>query len=179
MDLSAKPEQLKISDFQNIDIEKSESQLLTPQLIETMSTFPVWDVKKNSNIFIFSISCGDSVDRFINDIYPRVLKKEPFILANILRHDEDLNVWTRIFKLNYNYRMVLINKIFHDSYKRGRKFSMQSIHKVIDDYMSSVPLVQIYSGYDTKKAALSGVLTSVALKEIYNVTTTPVVTVLK
>ena len=64
MDLSAKPEQLKISDFQNIEVKKSESQLLTSQTIETMSTFPVWDVNKSSNIFIFSISCGDSVDRF-------------------------------------------------------------------------------------------------------------------
>lgn len=179
MDLSAKPEQLKISDFQNIEVRKSESQLLTSQTIETMSTFPVWDVNKNSNIFIFSLSCGDSVDRYINDILPRVQKKEPFILANMLRHDHDLNVWTRVFKLNYHYRMVLINKIFQDSYKRGKKFSMQSIHKIIDEYLSSVPLAQVYSGYDTKKAALSGILTSVALREIYNVTTTPVVTVLK
>ena len=179
MDLSAKPEQLKISDFQNIEVKKSESQLLTSQTIETMSTFPVWDVNKSSNIFIFSISCGDSVDRFIKDVFPRVQRKEPFILANILRHDHDLNVWTRIFKLKHNYRMVLINKIFQDSFKRGAGFSMKSIHKVIDEYLSSVPLVQVYTGYDTKTAALSGILTSVALKEIYNVTTTPVLTVLK
>ena len=52
MDLSAKPEQLKISDFQNIEVKKSESQLLTSQTIETMSTFPVWDVNKSSNIFM-------------------------------------------------------------------------------------------------------------------------------
>ena len=179
MDLSAKPEQLKISDFYNVQIKKPESIVVTPSLEETMSTFPAWKLNKDSNIFIFSVSCGDSIDRYIKDILPRIQKGEPFLLANFLRHDADLNVWTRIFKLKLVYRMVLVTKIFQDSYKKGRKFSMESIHKVIDSYLSSVPLKQVYSAYDTRQAGASGVLTTVALQRIYNVTATPVVTKLK
>ena len=179
MDLSARPEQLKISDFADITIEKTQKQSITPQIVETMSTFPVWNPGKNNNIFIFSVSCGDSIHRYVTDILPRLKKKEPFLMANMLRHDDDLNVWTRIFKLNFYYRMVLVDKIFMDSHRRGESFSMRSIHKVIDEYLSSVPLSQAYSGYNIKTAALSGILTSVALKQTYNVTQTPVVTMLK
>lgn len=179
MDLSAKPAELKISYFEKIKIEKANNQILTPSLEDTMSAFPVWKLDRNSNIFIFSISCGDSIDRYIKDILPRIQKGESFLLANFLRHDGDLNVWTRIFKLKLIFRIVLVTKIFQDSYNRGKHFSMDSIHNVIDAYLSSVPLEQVYSGYDTQQAAVSGILTTVALQKVYNVTATPVVTMLK
>jgi uncharacterized membrane protein YpjA len=56
---------------------------------------------------------------------------------------------------------------------------MESIHKVIDYLHLSCPLEQVYSAYDTRQAGASGVLTTVALQRIYNVTATPVVTKLK
>lgn len=178
MDLSAKPKTMKISDvkFQSVDLAKD--QVFTAADAQLMSTFPIGQVSDNSKIFIFSTSCGDSAHKFIKEIAPSIQNGEPILLANILRHDADLNVWTRIFKLRAEYRMVLVTKIYKEMYDKNG-LSMDGIHDVIDKYLSSVPLEQVYSGYSLEHAAISGITTSLALKDLYGVTATPLLTRIK
>jgi hypothetical protein len=178
MDLSAKPKTVKIDDFNFVSVKPIKDHTFGLTDAQAMSTFPIGPVTKDSKIFIFSVSCGSSVDQFIKEIVPRIQKGEPVLLANMLRHDADLNVWTRIFKLKSEYRMGLVTKIYKETYdKKG--LSMDGIHKVIDRYLSSVPLEKVYSGYSLEQAAVSGILTSFALRELYNVTATPVFTRIK
>jgi hypothetical protein len=179
MDLSAKPQQLKISDFLNIKLADGKDQKVSPAMLDTLSIFPIGDINENSEIFIFSVSCGDSLNRYLKDVLPRIKKGDSFLLANFLRHDNDLNVWTRIYKLKASYRMILVTKIYQEWNRVGKDFPMTKIHKVIDEYLSSVPLEQVYSGYDAKQAAISGIVTTAALQSIYGVTSTPVISKLK
>ena len=178
MDLSARPKTVRIDDFKFLYGKSIKGRSVGPAEAQAMSTFPIGPITKDSNIFIFSISCGDSVHQFINEIAPRIQKGESFLLANMLRHDADLNVWTRVFKLKVEYRMVLVTRIYKETYdKKG--LSMEGIHKVIDKYLSSVPLEQVYSGYSLEQASVSGIMTSAALRELYNVNATPVLTHIK
>lgn len=178
MDLSAKPKPLKISDVKLQSLKPAKDHVFGTADAQLMSTFPIGQVSKDNQIFIFSTSCGDSAHKFIKEIAPRIQKGEPILLANILRHDADLNVWTRIFKLRAEYRMVLVTKIYKQMYDKNG-LSMGGIHNVIDKYLSSVPLEQVYSGYSLEHAAISGITTSMALKDLYNVTSTPVLTRIK
>ncbi|PPC61276.1 hypothetical protein C1Y41_18780 [Pantoea sp. ICBG 1758] len=178
MDLSARPKLLKISDVKIQSIEPAKNHVFGGAETQLMSSFPIGKISNNSKIFIFSTSCGDSANQFIEEIVPRIKSGESILLANMLRHDPDLNVWTRIFKLKAEYRMVLVAQIFKEFYDKNG-LSMDGIHKVIDKYLSSVPLQQAYSGYSPEKAALSGIVTSIALKNFYNVSATPVLTQIK
>lgn len=178
MDISARPKMVKIDDFKFLSGKSIQKNSIGTAEAQVMSTFPVGTLTRDSNIFIFSVTCGDSAHQFIRDIIPRIKNGESFLLANMLRHDADLNIWTRIFKLKAEYRMVLVLRLYKEILAHNG-LGIGETHKMIDKYLSSVPLEQVYSGYSLEQASASGIMTSAALREIYSVNATPVLTRIK
>lgn len=178
MDISARPALIKISDFSSIDYKISNFHTPSDAERERLSTVPLGPLTTQSDIFICSVTCGDSANAFIREITPRLHSGEGILFANFIRNDNDLNVWTRIFKLKWIYRAEAVNQIYQAAYK-NKINNTKEIHSFLDDYLSNIPLERVNSSFDINIAAISGLMTTVVLRENYHVSTTPVTTRLK
>jgi hypothetical protein len=172
MDISNRPSLVKISDFSNDTLSTGTIDKFSESDYDRMSSFPMGEVRNGCDIFICSVTCPDSANAFIRNIAPRLKDGDALIMANFIRSDDDLNIWTRIFKLKASYRPEAINQIYQAAYNRKVK-THDDVHKFLDAYLSNVPLSRVYSGYDVRLAALSGLFTTACLYKNFNITATP------
>ncbi|WP_431140286.1 hypothetical protein [Enterobacter mori] len=172
MDISKRPDPVMAKDFENVTLSSGIIHNFTEIDYDRMSSFPLGKVSNGCDIFICSVTCPDSANTFMRDIVPRLKSGEALIMANYVRSDEDLNIWTRIFKLKAFYRPEAINQIYQAAY-HGKLKSHNDVHRFLDSYLSNVPLERVYSSYNVKLAALSALFTTASLYKNFNVIQTP------
>lgn len=172
MDISLRPSTVKINDFLNVELVKAAPERLTPQDIENTCAFPIGNITKASEIFIFSVTCPFSANSFIRDVVPELKKGSGIILANFIRSDNDLNVWVRISKLKYQYRMGLIADIYKSAFDNKIK-TYEQLNSFIDEQFKSVPLNKVNSYHSVEKASRSALVTTASLNSTYGITSTP------
>lgn len=178
MDISSRPSAVKIIDFLSVDLKKASPNNLTPQDIENTCAFPVGNVTKSSEIFIFSVTCPFSANSFIRDVVPELNKGSGLVLANFVRSDNDLNVWVRISKLKYQYRMGFVADIYKAAYD-GKIKTYDQLNKFIDEQFKSVPLSKVNPYHSVERSSRSALATTATLNSVYRVTSTPFKSIIK
>ncbi|MGQ4694761.1 hypothetical protein [Enterobacter asburiae] len=186
MDISARPKQFKVSDFQKINLSSESGNALSNGDLENSCTVLVGSVNEKSEIFVFSLTCPFSEKIFITQIVPMIKSGKSLIMANFIRNDYDLNIWVRLAKIKSAYRMAIVSALYKYEFDGhistefdGQSKNYNDIQKTLDKILSNVPIDKVNSSYTPEHAAISSLVTTAALNQLYGVTTTPYIGNLK
>lgn len=180
MDISAHPKQFKVSDFSTVNLTSGVGRKLSHNDLENSCAIPVGNVNKNSGIFIFSLTCPFSEKAFITQVVPMLRSGKSMVMANFIRNDYDLNIWIRLAKIKAAYRMSVVSALYKYEFDGristefdGQRKNYNDIQEMLDKILSNMPIDKVNASYTPERAAISSLVTTAGLNQLYGVIATP------
>ncbi|EME8859692.1 hypothetical protein WAA39_002330 [Enterobacter mori] len=172
MDISARPKTFQVLDFKGLTIDSSSKPQIQTKDLESLTAFPSGDITKDSQIFVFSLTCHFSADAFVHQIVPAIAAGKTFILANYTRSDNDLNLWVRIAKLKAIHRIPYIANMYKEAVT-GKLKTYKDVQKYFDKVLANVSIDHVNPYFSAEGAAISALFNTGVITNIYGVKATP------